>query len=173
MQNVKKTHGHKTAQEVFNEAFPPGRAPRSEAYKRGVLDCLRFRIDDVPEVKCPYDQGTAEADAYLAGVDEGIDLSPLGHEPEAGLREVYAYLNDLERQVEITLGLPPLTTGPCIFLLWDGMLCEGVLHREGEQLMLTHYNLSTPDRPEKITHRADTGKVQGYAQLTGHHRAVT
>ena len=160
-----------TAQDVFDVAFQPGRSPRSEAYKRGVLDCLRFRIDGVPEEKCPYSLGTAESDAYLSGVDEGVELSPQGSAREVGLLDVYTYLNEL--QIGITLGLPLPSTGPCIFLMWDGMLCEGVLNHDGEHLMVTHYNLTIPGRPQKITQRADTGKVQGYALLTGHHRALT
>lgn len=75
--------------------------------------------------------------------------------------------------IEFTPGLPPLGTGPCIFLMWDGMLCEGLLRQDGENLTLTHYNLSEPDSPEKITNRVGTGKVQAYARLTGHHRAET
>lgn len=74
--------------------------------------------------------------------------------------------------IESTPGLPPAGEGPCIFLLWDGSLCEGVLHREEGRLMLTHYNLSSPGAPEKITMRADTGKVAAYARLTGHQRAA-
>ncbi|TXI24206.1 MAG: hypothetical protein E6Q67_03025 [Roseateles sp.] len=75
-------------------------------------------------------------------------------------------------KIEFTPGLPPQLTGPCIFLMWDGMLCEGTLHREGEHQMLTYYNLAAPEAPEKITVRADTGKVQGYAPITGHPRAA-
>lgn len=72
-------------------------------------------------------------------------------------------------QISMTPGLPPTAAGPCIFLLWDGMLCEGTLHREGENLMLTHYNLTgAPDAPQKITMRADTGKVVAHTPLTGH-----
>lgn len=74
--------------------------------------------------------------------------------------------------IELTPGLPRAGAGPCIFLLWDGMLCEGVLHRDGEHLMLTHYNLTSPGAPEKITMRADTGKVQAHVQLMGHKRAA-
>ena len=68
-------------------------------------------------------------------------------------------------QIEFTPGLPPPLTGPCIFLMWDGMLCEGVLLREGAHQMLIHYNLTTPGRPDRIAVRADTGKVQGYAPI--------
>lgn len=75
--------------------------------------------------------------------------------------------------IEFTPGLPPLGTGPCIFLMWDGMLCEGVLCQDGETLTLTHYNLAEPDSPQKITHLVGTGKVQAYASLTGHKRAET
>lgn len=75
-------------------------------------------------------------------------------------------------KIDFTPGLPPPLTGSCIFLLWDGTLCEGTLHREGEHLMLTHYNQVAPGAPERITLRADTGKVQGYAPITGHTRAT-
>lgn len=70
-----------TAQAVFDKAFQPWRAPRSEAYKQGVLDCLRVRIDGLQHVKCPYVEGSAESDAYFAGVDEGRALSPVGSAP--------------------------------------------------------------------------------------------
>lgn len=70
------------AQTVFDKAFQPGREPRSDAYKRGVMDCLRVRIDGVERgQKCPYAPGTAEADAYHAGVAEGRELSPVGQAP--------------------------------------------------------------------------------------------
>lgn len=74
--------------------------------------------------------------------------------------------------IEFTPGLPAPGEGTCIFLLWDGMLCEGVLHRVEGRLMLTHYNLSSPGAPEQITIRADTGKVQAFARLMGHKRAA-
>lgn len=70
-----------TAQAVFDNAFRPGRAPRSEAYKQGVLACLQVRIDGLKHANCPYAQGTAESDAYFAGVEEGRELSPVGSAP--------------------------------------------------------------------------------------------
>ena len=75
-------------------------------------------------------------------------------------------------KIEFTPGLPPPLTGACIFLMWDGMLCEGTLHHEGGRLMLTHYNLAAPNAPEKIVVRADSGKVQGYTPITGHARVA-
>lgn len=71
-----------TAQQVFDKAFQPGRTPRSDAYKRGVFDCLRVRLDGLQRLTCPYEEGTAEADAYFAGADEGKYLSPAGRAPE-------------------------------------------------------------------------------------------
>ena len=76
-----------TAQAVFDKAFTPGRNPRSDAYKQGVMDCLRIRVDGEVPKKCPYILGTAEADAYFAGVDEGrvlapVDGAPFGFEDE-------------------------------------------------------------------------------------------
>jgi hypothetical protein len=70
-----------TAQAVFDEAFWPGRPPRSEAYKLGVLHCLQVRIDGAVLCPCPYEHGTADADAYYAGIDEGRHLSPIGAAP--------------------------------------------------------------------------------------------
>jgi hypothetical protein len=61
----------KTAQQLFDEAFGKGRGPRSDAYKRGVMDCLRARVDGFLRKDCPYRLGTAEADAWLAGGEEG------------------------------------------------------------------------------------------------------
>lgn len=76
-----------TAQAVFDKAFTQGRNPRSDAYKQGVMDCLRTRIEGELPKKCPYILGTADADAYFAGRDEGralspIDGAPLGFEDE-------------------------------------------------------------------------------------------
>ena len=70
-----------TAQQVFDTAFRAVRSPRSVAYKHGVMDCLRVRLDGVLHAACPYKEGTAEWDAYFAGVNEGRDLSPVGSAP--------------------------------------------------------------------------------------------
>jgi len=71
-----------TAQAVFDLAFQPGREPRSEAYKRGVMHSLRVRIDGMELGQdCPYAAWSAETDAYFAGVDEGRHLSPVGQAP--------------------------------------------------------------------------------------------
>lgn len=70
-----------TAQQVFDKAFEPGRSPRSDAYKQGVMACLRVRLDGVQHVACPYQEGTAESDAYFAGISEGRELAPVGKAP--------------------------------------------------------------------------------------------
>jgi len=70
-----------TAQAVFDKAFQPGRTPRSDAYRQGVLACLQVRLDGLEHVQRPYEEGTAEFDAYFFGVNEGRDLSPLGTAP--------------------------------------------------------------------------------------------
>lgn len=66
-----------TAQAIFDEAFKPGRAPRSDAYKQGVMACLRVRVDGLAYEACPYPEGSAQADAYFAGVEEGRQLAPV------------------------------------------------------------------------------------------------
>lgn len=56
----------------MNAAFAPEstRSPRSEAYKLGVRELLNSRTQGMRLV-CPYKMGTAEADAFYSGVDEG------------------------------------------------------------------------------------------------------
>lgn len=50
--------------------FRPGRDPRSVAYRAGVSDMLLHRLCKQP-LKQPYTVGTAEADAWWAGNEEG------------------------------------------------------------------------------------------------------
>ena len=69
--------GKLTAQVVYDKAFEPGTEPRSDAYKQGVLACLRFRIDGAAWAKNPYLAGSAESDAYQAGIEAGRALSPI------------------------------------------------------------------------------------------------
>ncbi len=56
---------------VFDLAFCPGRPLRSHAYKAGVLDTLLRRLDGCNDLPLPYPLGSAEADAYFAGEEEG------------------------------------------------------------------------------------------------------
>lgn len=67
------------AQEICDAVFSPKRArnPRSQAYKTGCLHALQHRLDDKPMGRMPYDLGTAEADAYFAGCDEGRLLATM------------------------------------------------------------------------------------------------
>ena len=69
------------AQEVFNTAFGKPRNARSDEYKLGVLNCLKVRLDGARNVTCPYPEGSAQADAYYAGVDEGRSLAPVDQAP--------------------------------------------------------------------------------------------
>jgi truncated hemoglobin YjbI len=60
------------AQALFDSAFQPGRDPRSAAYKAGVLAGLRYHsgVGPKPQHAFPYELGTAEADAWFAGLNE-------------------------------------------------------------------------------------------------------
>ena len=60
-----------TAQALLDKAFYPGRPPRSQAYKNGVLAALRFRLGESDRVRCTYPEGSAEFDAFFAGTEEG------------------------------------------------------------------------------------------------------
>ena len=58
------------AWQLFNKAFDRPRDPRSPEYKAGVRASLVFRLRGVP-IKCPHPVGTAAADAFFSGIDEG------------------------------------------------------------------------------------------------------
>lgn len=60
--------------DLFEKAFNQIRDPRSDSYMLGVLHALQFRIDSVPFPKHPYAPGSAESDAYCAGIDEGQSI---------------------------------------------------------------------------------------------------
>jgi len=59
-----------TVDALMAEAFKPGRDPRSSEYKQGVRALLALRIDGT-KLPRPYKMGSAQADAFYAGVDEG------------------------------------------------------------------------------------------------------
>lgn len=66
-----------TAYEIFDAAFSKPRDPRSDEYRHGVIDILKFRLREANEAfgKHQYKLGTAQADAYFAGCDEGHRLA--------------------------------------------------------------------------------------------------
>lgn len=64
-----------TAAEVYARAFFAGRDPRSDAYRVGVLDTLRHRLEGVSFPATLFPCGSAERDAYFAGADEGRALA--------------------------------------------------------------------------------------------------
>jgi hypothetical protein len=55
---------------LFNAAFHAARDPRSLEYKTGAIALLDLRVHGNPILR-PYVPGTAQADAFWAGVDEG------------------------------------------------------------------------------------------------------
>ncbi len=58
------------AQQLYDEAFPTTRDPRSPEYRAGVMAALRWRCEGI-QIRRPYAPGTAAADAWFAGLDEG------------------------------------------------------------------------------------------------------
>lgn len=63
-----------TAEQAFKDAFKVPRDPRSDEYKAGVVAVLRYRLDAQPMTRCPHPLGTAAADAWFSGVDEGHSI---------------------------------------------------------------------------------------------------
>lgn len=59
------------ARQIFDQAFSAVRDPRSLAYKKGVLAALEYRLGECSGIAHPYRLGTADADAYFSGLDEG------------------------------------------------------------------------------------------------------
>lgn len=57
-------------EKLFRDAFDRPRDPRSAEYKAGARAVLTYRVKGV-RVRCPYQVGTAQSDAYYAGVNEG------------------------------------------------------------------------------------------------------
>ena len=62
-----------TVDQLFKAAFAGPRDPRSAEYKAGVRAALPFRIDDTL-IKRQYQPGTAQDDAFSAGLVEGYAI---------------------------------------------------------------------------------------------------
>lgn len=60
----------KAVNSLMEWLFRPGRDPRSAAYIAGVRSMLLFKLCDKP-LRNPHTLGTAEADAWWAGNEEG------------------------------------------------------------------------------------------------------
>ncbi|WP_425254240.1 hypothetical protein ACPJXG_10930 [Janthinobacterium sp. NFX145] len=56
--------------QLFQTAFYNGRTPRSQEYKAGARMALEHRIEH-KDLDMPYQAGTAAADAFFAGIEEG------------------------------------------------------------------------------------------------------
>jgi len=71
------------ATDLFDKAFNVPRDPRSLAYKNGVRAALAYRVEhlSIPRL---YEPGTAEDDAYHAGVQEGHAIWRAAGEPVDG-----------------------------------------------------------------------------------------
>lgn len=63
------------AQELFKYAFRGQRDKRSDEYKAGVLASLKFRLKESQRIPVPYESGTAQSDAFFAGVSEGHQIA--------------------------------------------------------------------------------------------------
>lgn len=56
--------------QLYQTAFYNGRTPRSQEYKAGARMALEHRIE-CKDFDMPYQAGTAAADAFFAGIEEG------------------------------------------------------------------------------------------------------
>jgi hypothetical protein len=67
------THDPMLVETLMRASFDRPRTPRSKAYMQGAQWVLDFRIRG-HRPPCPYKAGTAEADAFFAGRDEGNEI---------------------------------------------------------------------------------------------------
>ncbi|ADH86723.1 hypothetical protein [Desulfurivibrio alkaliphilus] len=67
------------SQEIFQKTFGTPRDPRSPEYRAGVLAALRFRFGEATTIATPHQAGTAQADAFFAGLAEGHALARAHH----------------------------------------------------------------------------------------------
>lgn len=65
------THCSTIVEDLMREAWAQPRTARSSAYKAGTYDLLCYQLGREDDCLNPYRLGTAEADAFWAGVDEG------------------------------------------------------------------------------------------------------
>lgn len=61
--------GSGTPEQIADAALVIGNR-RSAEYRCGMLDVLRYRLEGVP-IRCPYQEGSVQFDAYFAGNDRG------------------------------------------------------------------------------------------------------
>lgn len=64
-------HGNEEVERLLKQTFGSGRDPRSEPYKRGVRAIFKYKLLGKPLPQLPFVLGTAEADAYFSGQNEG------------------------------------------------------------------------------------------------------
>lgn len=60
-----------TAEQILEDLFSSPRDPRSSEYRDGLLTELKFRLEGEGYPACPFELGTAQADAWFSGRDEG------------------------------------------------------------------------------------------------------
>lgn len=70
------------AEQLYREAFDQPRTARSDAYKVGVKAGIRSKLG-VEKAILPYTVGTAEADAWFSGNDEGRRIAARATEERA------------------------------------------------------------------------------------------
>ena len=66
-----EAHSTSLALQLFDAAFNTPRDPRSPEYRAGVMHILRVKTGEIEPLACPYPLGTARADAWFSGTDEG------------------------------------------------------------------------------------------------------
>ncbi|WP_373389013.1 hypothetical protein [Pseudomonas alcaligenes] len=57
---------------LFKTLFDGPRDPRSAEYQEGCLYILRRKLDGIGKKDCPYHMPSAQADAWIAGCEEGL-----------------------------------------------------------------------------------------------------
>lgn len=78
---------HNLVEELFAAAFDIARDTRSPEYKAGVRAALEYRVNGV-RIHCPHPSGSAQFDAFYAGIGEGHNIwrayTEAGHDKTVG-----------------------------------------------------------------------------------------
>jgi hypothetical protein len=78
-----------TAQDLYEKAFNFPRDARSEPYRQGVRASIRYWLGEVRKMDQPYQLGTAAADAWFSGAEEGARIVRMNNATETCRVEYY------------------------------------------------------------------------------------
>lgn len=117
---------------LLDAAFDESRAPRSAEYKDGARSVLEAKVSG-GRLHCPYPHGTAQCDAFFAGVTEGNQLwrAHLAAEDRRLALLDRAALEIGHRQLRTTTSLDDMLKNPALAKVVETMARKHLRRRGG------------------------------------------